>query len=294
MPESNIVIHSDRLAVEISRPGAAYSGTRFDWTGFVTQVSLDNQHTFCVPEDYQPDQGTGGIGLCNEFGIDQPVGYDSAKPGELFPKFGVGLLTRLDKPDYSFWYPHKIEQLFPTRVDQGNDHVTFVVEPIDCAGYAARITKRLVVSGTSLRIEYALENTGDKPIQTNEYVHNFIGIDQKNFGPDYVLNFPYAPIIESPSEMNAILLTAENRLMQKETPTRPFYARLTGFSKTDQPQWELLHQPSGVAMRESVDFTPNRIAVWGTTHVISVEVFIDLQVQPGETKHWTRTYGFSD
>src|SRR5512135_3483133 len=102
MPENNAIqLHSDRLEVEISQPGAAYSGTRFDWSGFVTQVTLDGKHTYCIPESLVPGEGSGGIGLCNEFGIDSPVGFDETKPGDLFPKIGIGLLTRLDKPDYS-------------------------------------------------------------------------------------------------------------------------------------------------------------------------------------------------
>ena len=67
-------IVSSRLAVEISEPGTLYRGARFDWTGFVTQVTLDQQHTFCAPEALPGGRGTGGMGLCNEFGIRQPLG----------------------------------------------------------------------------------------------------------------------------------------------------------------------------------------------------------------------------
>ena len=294
MPESNFVLTSDRLSVEIAQPGTAYAGTRFDWTGFITQITLDNQHTFCVPEDYRPGQGSGGIGLCNEFGIDQAIGYESAKPGEPFPKLGIGLLTRLDKPDYSFWYPHQIAQRFPIHFSHDSSSAEFIVEPVNCRGYAARLNKRLRVNGNALEIKYELANTGEHDLVTTEYVHNFVGIDQKPFGPEYKLTFPYSPVIETPSEMNSILIVDENHLRQKEKPDKPFYARLLGFSENDQPQWELLHQPSGVSMREYADFPPCRIAVWGTTHVISVEVFINIDLKPGESMHWTRRYEFLD
>ncbi|MBE3039355.1 MAG: hypothetical protein IMZ62_11155, partial [Chloroflexi bacterium] len=42
-----ILLNSQRLEVEISTPGAAYHSTRFDWSGFITQVTLDGAHTFC-------------------------------------------------------------------------------------------------------------------------------------------------------------------------------------------------------------------------------------------------------
>jgi len=36
-----IVLKSDQLTVEIAQPGVFYNGTRFDWSGFITQVTLD-------------------------------------------------------------------------------------------------------------------------------------------------------------------------------------------------------------------------------------------------------------
>jgi len=292
MSQAPIHLYSDRLDVEVSQPGIAYAGTRFDWTGFVTQVNLDGRHTFCVPEDYRPGQGTGGIGLCNEFGIDAPIGYEEAGVGETFPKLGIGLLGRLDERPYSFWYPHQILAHFPIQVAIQNDQATFTTQPLDCRGYAVRLVKTLRAEKNQLRIDYQLENVGSRPIHTNEYVHNFVGIDQRHFGPEYVLNFPYPTAIEEPSAENAILTCNGAHLIQKETPQEAFYARLTGFHQTAEPQWELVYQPAGTAMREYDEFTPTRIAVWGTQHVISVEVFHAIDLLPGQTQRWARRYEF--
>lgn len=43
-------ISRGRLDVEITEPGERYSGSRFDWTGFVAQITLDGKHTFCGSE----------------------------------------------------------------------------------------------------------------------------------------------------------------------------------------------------------------------------------------------------
>lgn len=80
-----------------------YSGVRFDWNGFITQVTLDGKHTFCVPEALEPGRGTGGCGLCGEFGIHDPLGYDETPIGEYFPKIGAGLLKRPDSEPYDFF-----------------------------------------------------------------------------------------------------------------------------------------------------------------------------------------------
>jgi hypothetical protein len=319
MPESPIIIQSPRLTVEIASPGTVYNRTRFDWTAFITQITLDRQHTFCVPEDYDPAKGTGGIGLCNEFGIEAPIGYDDAQVGESFPKLGIGLLKKPDDGPYNFFRPHEIVEKFPISVKAQADRVRFVVEPLPCRGYEARLTKTVQVQDNQLEIAYHLENTGTQVIATHEYCHNFVGIDQQPVGPDYTLHFPYAiqfhddiaamrqnvppPLRSLPHEeidqrireyiqgSRAILNVQGQTLSLHATPERPFYCRPAGFSLTEQPQWELTHT-SGVNMREYDSFSPWRVAVWGVAHVISAEIFVDIRLEPGQKQEWTRRYEF--
>jgi len=296
-----IMLRSDRLAVEIVSPGTEYQGTRFDWTGFITQVTLGGSgsthpHTFCVPESLQPGQGTGGIGLCNEFGNDLAVGYADARPGDLFPKLGIGLLQRTDEAPYNFFRPYEIAQRFPIEVETAADRATFTVQPLDCRGYAVRLRKTVAAQGNQIQIAYQLENVGRQPIVTNEYCHNFVGIDRHPIGPDYRLRLPYRIEVEMPSgvmgRMLGVLAIGDQEIGFRATPHQPFYCLLKGFARSERPQWELVHVPSGVGMRETDDRAPSRVAVWGTTHVISAEVFVDVHVQPGETQAWTRRYEF--
>jgi hypothetical protein len=293
--ESPIQLCSERLAVEIAAPGSVYQGTRFDWHGFITQVTLDGAHTFCVPESYEPGQGTGGIGMCNEFNNDQPVGYAEAKVGEAFPKLGIGLLKRPDLEAYNFFRPHEIDALFPSVVGTGVDWARFVVQPLDCRGYAARLEKTISVNGNQLVIAYTLENVGRLPLLANEYVHNFMAIDQHPVGPDYRLAFPYAvtldPTMRRFMEPDVLKVEGEAITLQK-IPQRAFYCRPLGFAKTSLPQWELRCLPLGVGVREFDDFSPLRVAVWGMSHVISAEVFVEIPLQPGEKKSWTRRFEF--
>ena len=155
-----IILKSDRLEVEIAQPGTHYNGTRFDWSGFITQVTLDGQHTFCMPESLRPGKGTGGSGLCNEFGIEKSLGYDEAPVGGAFPKLGIGLLKRPDGEPYKFMRPFEIVEEFPIIIDARQEQVTFYVEPIACMGYAARLKKTISVAGPELTIAYQLDNVG--------------------------------------------------------------------------------------------------------------------------------------
>jgi hypothetical protein len=295
-----IVLGSDRLAVEIAQPGTVYSGTRFDWTGFITQVTLDGAHTFCVPESLTPGRGSGGVGLCNEFGIEEVIGYDEAQPGDPFPKLGIGLLARPDDAPYNFFRPYEIVAPFPIHVSASTSQAMFTVEPLECRGYAARLTKMVMVESAELTIAYALENVGKKPIVTTEYVHNFMRIDEHAIGPDYRLQMPYTiefaaqegPFAERMKHMMAILDVQDGDIRCKTTPEHAFYCRPLGFFQTEAAQWELFHEPTVVGMCEYDDFAPARVAVWGESHVISAEVFAPINVQPGETQRWTRRYEF--
>jgi hypothetical protein len=290
---SPIHIRSNRLNVEIAAPGTVYNRTRFDWTGFVTQVTLDGNHTFCVPEDYDPNMGTGGIGLCNEFGIEKCIGYEDAKPGESFPKLGIGLLSRPDDGPYNFFKPHTISHQFPIRMEMAENQVRFTVDPVEWRGYAACETKTLSVAENCLEIVYQLENVGSQPINTHEYCHNFVGIDNQPVGSDYHLSFPFSVKLETINEqLQDVLLIEGQNIGWKATPQKAFYCRPVGFFKTNQPQWELKLASSEVGMREFDDFAPSRIALWGTTHVVSAEIFIDIDLQPGQSQTWTRRFEF--
>lgn len=54
-------------------------------------------------------------------------------------------------------------------------------------GYAVQLTKTISLQGDQLTIAYELHNKGQKPFHTEEYIHNFIGIDGLNIGQDFEL-----------------------------------------------------------------------------------------------------------
>jgi hypothetical protein len=316
-----IVLRSERLAVEISQPGDVYRGTRFDWTSFITQVTLDGQHTFCTRESLKPGHGTGGMGLCSELCNEKLIGYADAQPGEAFPKLGIGLLRRPAADNYSYLRTYEIVQLFPVHLDASADKLTIEVEPIDCRGYAARLQKTLKVTGNWLEVAYRMENTGSQPIDTHEYAHNFICIDQQLMGPDYRLHLPYPIQMENVAASYRSLLPAVVRkviphvlidklidtllgqglhalaidggdMSFRFTPKTWFFFRQAAFHQSESYQWEIKHLAKGIGLREYDDFPPARVAVWGEAHVISAEVYIDIVLQPGEVKTWSRRYEF--
>ena len=292
-----VYISNDQLQVEIANPGEVYQGTRFDWTGFITQVKWKDHHgkvhTFCVPESLIDGEGTGGIGLWNEFGIADPIGYDEALPGDQFPKLGVGRLTRLDEADYNFFRNYPVE-LFDMGTSIENNVVYSKVQAHPCNGYAAELSKVIKLVDNTLSIEYKLSNTGIKPIHTEEYVHNFLRIDEHPVGPAYQLTLPIQIETKDMEQgySPSILRVEGKQVSWNTTPSQAFYARIEDVEQPDGATWELVHRPSGIGVREWSDFKVKTIALWGLQHVVSPEVFIQVAVQPGETQCWTRKYEF--
>ncbi len=283
-----IKIQSARLQVEIASPGEEYCGSRFDWTGFITQIILDGKHSFCTVESETPGQGCGGQGLCGEFGITDPVGFEEAEPGSMFPKLGVGLLKRPDNQPYSFFRPYEVTP-FDFKVKCAADSANFVVEPMECNGYAASIEKKISVCENRLEISCSLDNVGSKPLRTNEYNHNFISINRRPVGPEYRFSAGFS--LKNGKLPLVLQEEGDRNLAWLDHPSSAFYYSMTP-AEASISQWELIHCPSGVGVRERSTFPIAIFALWGVGHVVSPETFFGIELSPGQQANWTRAYEF--
>jgi len=287
-----MILESSQLRVEVAEPGTRYRGTRFDWTALIIAVELDGRHRFCTSESLQPGAGSGGIGLCNEFGLGLPLGYDEAAPGEQFPKLGIGLLTRLDGAacDPMRTYPLAPFAMACERTARG---ARWTVEPRTCRGYAVRLGKELALEGAGLSLSYRLDNLGQRAIRTSEYNHNFIAIDGHPIGPDYRLATS-APIVALPGAAGVAVTAAGFSWSEEVSGARQFSARGLSAPGLDGGfAWTLRHQPSGVEVSETIDRQPALIGLWGRAHVVSPELFIDIDLAVGASMEWRRDYRFS-
>lgn len=287
---SNTILESDRLKVEIAAPGTYYKRSRFDWNGFITQVTLDGRHTFCVPESLTEGQGCGGSGFCGEFGIEEPIGYDETPVGGCFPKIGVGSVVKPDASVYEFSRDYEVKPS-KARITAGKNRAEFLTNQTDCRGYAFLYKKTVSVEGSILNIEYNLKNSGAKAIRTTEYCHNFVRIDSEAVGSNYILKLPYKPEFEIICE--GMELTCGNEITWRDEGwEQAFYCRISGYDQRSSHVWDLYNKKARAGVMERNDFAPARIAMWGMKHVISPEVFIEINLNPGEALSWTREYEF--
>lgn len=283
MNDDTIVLENLRLRVEYARPGTTYTGSRFDWTGFVTQVTLDEKHTFLGDEG----GGSGGRGLANEFGIQEPIGYEETAVGDQFPKLGVGLLTRTSTEPYRFSGSYPV-QPFPMDVRADPTEVNIEVEPLPVNGYAARLFKTLRIRDNQLDIAYRLVNEGERPLRTTEYCHNFLRLDHQQLGTGYELCLPPGLALTDVPEP---LVVEGDIVTWEDTPRKPFYCRTD--AQHEAASWRLRLAGTGATIREHSDFPWQRFALWGTDRVVSPEVFIAIDLAAGEELTWTRRYSFN-
>jgi hypothetical protein len=291
-----VVLKNSLLCLTIEEPGQVYRNSRFDWTGNISQVLFENRFYFCSAETTgEFDFKRHGQGLYNEFGITDPVGYEDCAAGEKFPKIGIGLLTKKSNEVYNFLETYEIDP-FEIEITNGEDWIRYTVFPRDCRGYSTKLMKKIELLGNSFTIDYELENTGTKKIQTNEYCHNFIAVNQSCIDEHYTLRVPCdilkpASMTEAVNPGHAVLLNASSVSFNSMPEGDFFYSPLTVFHSLNG-EWEITHDRFDVGMKEITDFIPHMMNVWGRGHVISPELFIKIDLEPGQKLNWQRNYQF--
>ncbi|MEL6633365.1 MAG: hypothetical protein AAFQ83_17995 [Bacteroidota bacterium] len=288
-------LQNEFLAISLDLPDEGYHFSRFDWTGKITHVRFKGIPMTVPEKQNEPREELFGKGLYNEFGIEAPVGFDEVEVGEWFHKIGVGLLKK-DSSVYAFHHPYETR---PASFEfQGNDqHMKIVCTSEVSNGYAYILNKEIKLEGSSLAISYELKNTGEKAIQTDEYVHNFFGIAGEWMGKDDELSFPFELKAEgfganvNPEQKVEI---GDNDIRFNGTPSEPFFfSNLTGGEKRTA-LWTLTNLKHGIKIQESTDFPTDKINLWGTQHVISPELFFKIDLKAGEIVRWTRKYNFGE
>jgi hypothetical protein len=286
-------ILSDQLKVTIDEPSEVYRSSRFDWSGQISQISF-NGHTFCTTEFRDPLRSSkGGIGLCNEFGINKPLGYDECEVGNYFPKIGVGLLLKANEEPYHFFRDYEVKPSY-FEIAQPNPSELVITSKLDPTnGYAYLLTKRFAVSENCLTLSYLLENIGERTIDTDEYVHNFLGFDDFLVDRDYKLIFPQPIDLNKMKHVRnpkACFKIKGNVMIWEAIPESDFSVSDFSAIEPKMNTWSLEHTGANIGISERVDFEPSRFNLWGHRHVISPEIFKKISLEPNSKMIWERVY----
>ena len=285
------IIKNNTLEVAIDTPLENYKGSRFDWSGKISSIKFENLPLTTVEDTESKNINFLGKGLYNEFGITSPVGFEETPVGGWFHKIGVGLLKKQHK-EYLFHRNHLIK---PADFDitYKNQKIKIICKSELINGYCYVLKKEITISENSFTIDYLLHNTGEKKIVTDEYVHNFIAINNALIDKDYTLKFPFPinPSLfdETVNSENKVEIGLDNITFNKTPEKQFFFSNLTG-GKELQAEWMLTNLKTGVGIKEVGNFKTNKINLWGWGHVISPELFFKISVDPKKTIEWSRKF----
>ena len=277
--------------MRIDGPLENYKGARFDWTGKIVSLKFQDMELCGVEQPDGENEDNLGKGFYNEFGIDFALGFEEAPIGGWFHKMGIGLLKKED----SSYHISKTYTIKPARfkVQTEANRVS-----MDCTsdlinGYGYVLKKELVLRDSGFTMHYRLENTGEKDIITDEYVHNFTAFNKEPIGTSCLLKFPFPLKPErfeetvNPEQKVAI---GETDITFKAGPQVPFFFSNLSGDEISDAQWELIDLKRNIGIRETGRFKTDKVNVWGSQHVICPELFFKIALQPGAFKEWSRDY----
>jgi len=289
------ILKNRNLEIRIDLPLANYNFSRFDWTGKITSLKYKNIQISglekIINEGDHEDDNKYGKGFYNEFGINEAIGYDETLEGDWFHKIGIGLLKK-EGEVYLFSRSYEIQ---PARfnVTTNNDKIIISCISKNVYGYSYVLKKEVELLESGFIIKYYLKNTGEKNIKTNEYVHNFLAINKELIGIDYILKFPFyirPALFDGNVNPEGKVEIGHKEITFKDTMNEQFFfSNLSGSENVDA-NWELLDTKNKIGICETGSFKTTQVNLWGWKHVISPELFFDINIKPGEEIKWSRTY----
>lgn len=288
-----------------------YRGTRFDWSGVISRLQCHGHEYYgawytrrdpsvrdfiFAGSDIIAGLQSAITGPAEEFVA--PQGYAEAKRGETFIKIGVGALRKAGDAEYSCYNNYEMVDSGTWSSQQSESSVEFTQELADRTsgyGYTYKKTISLISDRPEMVIEHSLTNTGRVPIRTMQYNHNFLTLDGTLTGPDFVITFPFQ--IQTTQTTEAV-----NPHFVKIDGNQIVYRRplgnddvvgfpVNGFGKTSRDyDIQIENRRAGAGLRITADRSLVNLAVWSIRSVLSVEPFIDVNIEPSDTATWSYAY----
>jgi len=303
-----------------------YKGVRFDWSGAVWCLMYKG-HNFFGPwysTNAAPmkDPITGPVEEWRSADGRSALGYEAAKPGELFVKPGVGLLKRVDEKPFAFQTAFPLVDGGKWTVKPSKSGVVFRQVLKSALGYDYDYKKTLKLDAREpvLVIVHEMKNTGTKPIDIQVYNHDFFVFDGKTPAVGLTVKFPFVPQLDRDQGKIAhidgktfVLDTAVEPTPGQGGP-RPAGAaqggqgqgapgqagpaqtpggQVKGFSDQASDFDFVVENPkTGVGVEEIGSLPLASLQLWSNAQTVCPEAYVHVVIQPGETKTWSIRYRF--
>jgi len=274
-----------------------YQGTRFEWSGMIQSLQFKGHEYFGVWFDrHNPKIHDAITGPVEEFRTNEAgLGYEEAKTGGTFIRIGVGVVRKPEERGYRTFNTYEIVNPGRWRVNTKRDRVEFVHELTDSSGYAYVYKKivRLLKNKPEMTIEHTLKNTGRRPIETQQYNHNFFVIDGQPTGPDFTVKFPFAP--RAAADFKGLAEVRGNELVYLKELQRgqSVYSELTGYG-TSAGDYDLRieNRKTGAGVRITGDRPLAKLVFWSIRTTLCPEPYVQMRVEPGRESKWRIAYEF--
>jgi hypothetical protein len=271
-----------------------YQGTRFDWSANIPSLVFSGHEYFgqWFPE-YSPVIHDAIMGPVEDF---TPVEYQETKAGGSFLKIGVGMLSKPDDKPYTFTRLYPISNPGKWIVKKEPDNVLFTHELKDKEySYLYEKSVRLIKNKPEMVLSHTLKNTGDRPIETSVYDHNFFVIDNQPVGPDIKIIFPF-DISGEGQGAGVLAELAGNRinfLKQVKNGENVYFGALKGYGTTEKDyDIRIENHKTRAGVRITCDQPLLKLVFWSCATTACPEPYIKIKVAPGEEFSWKIRYEF--
>jgi hypothetical protein len=274
-----------------------YRGTRFDWAGDIYSLRYAG-HEFSGPwfDSYDPLRHDAIMGPVEEFlSGESSLGYAEAKPGHGFVRIGVGVVRKPEEKPYERFRTYEIVDAGKRTTVPERDRITFEHELSGPGGYAYvyRKTIALLPGQPVMTIAHSLRNVGKRPIETEQYNHNFFVLDQAATGPDTSVRFAFDPQGTTDRGLGqlAVLRGRELVFPNELPPKESVFTELTGFGSTPvHYDIRVENRKAGTGVRIQGDRPLEKLVFWAIRTTACPEPYVKLRVEPGQEEAWTLRY----
>jgi hypothetical protein len=297
-PEASITNGVVTAKLHLPDPvNGSYHGTRFDWSGIIYSLQYKGHEYFGKwYEKHDPKIHDAITGPVEEFRTGEAgLGYADAAPGGTFVRIGAGVVRKPDEPAYQLFKTYDIVDPGKWTVKNGKDWISFTHVLSAPGGYAYEYTKtvRLKKGKPEMSLEHSLRNTGDRPIETTQYNHNFFVIDGETVGPDVAVRFGFEPKATRNLNGLAEIRGRELAYTRELEKGQSVATEMQGYGSTAQDyRFEIENKKSGAGVRIQGDQPLNKLFFWSIRTVACPEPYILLKVDPGKTVKWNNSYEF--
>eukprot|EP01130_Rhizamoeba_saxonica_P003384 TRINITY_DN1430_c0_g1_i3.p1 TRINITY_DN1430_c0_g1~~TRINITY_DN1430_c0_g1_i3.p1 ORF type:complete len:306 (-),score=67.03 TRINITY_DN1430_c0_g1_i3:1104-2021(-) len=276
-----------------------YRGSRFDWSGIIKNVYLENKVFYgdwITPHDpYNPEHARS---ICEEY---TQLGWDEASVGEEFVKIGVGRLLKKEGEYNSVDIAYEFVEVPEWQVTHDDSTVSYTQVLTSPTGYSYQLEKKLEIDSTNdptILVTHSLTNIGEKDIECGQYVHNFTIINhQPNHGQGYSVEFNFQPVQKTPELKNKTTLQGnklvfDTKMEPGEDFEEQFHEEKTvenasftaNFSDPDTNEVTGYHHQGSLPLYY--------MNLWGIDSNFSPEPWIVIKLKPTESVTWTNTYTY--